>query len=154
MKLIMILILIQKKFLNNENENDKNDNNIINENNINGLKKKKSISEKNMDENEITSSRDNMIDKIDKNLIENKINKSINSIYNTNSEYDDYNVEKSQSYLPDIVKNFSINNNVEFHNLPLIREEFSKKSDSTKERQNYLQRKNKFKEDEENEIND
>ena len=141
--------------INNENGNDKNDNNIKNENNINGLKKKHlSISEKNMDENEITSSRDNMIDKIDKNLIENKINKSINSICNTNSEYDDYNVQKSQSYLPDIVKNISINNNVEFHNLPLIREESSKKSDSTKERQNYLQRKNCFKEDEENEISD
>lgn len=138
--------------LNNEKDNDINNNNITNEsNNIYDLKKHQSVSGKDMSEK--ASSRDIMIDKPNKDIkLQN--NRSINSISKTFSEYANYDVEQSQSYIPGIVENININNDIEFHCLPLIKEESSKKTDSSKDKVKYLQRKNCFQEDEENEISD
>lgn len=138
--------------LNNEKDNDINNNNITNEsNNIYDLKKHPSVSGKDMSEK--ASSRDIMIDKPNKDIkLQN--NRSINSISKTFSEYANYDVEQSQSYIPGIVENININNDIEFHSLPLIKEESSKKTDSSKDKVKYLQRKNCFQEDEENEISD
>lgn len=137
--------------LNNEKDNDIN-NNITNEsNNIYDLKKRPSASGKDMSEK--ASSRDIMIDKPNKDIkLQN--NRSISSISNAISEYAKYDVEQSQSYIPGIVENININNDIEFHSLPLIKEESSKKTDSSKDKVNCLQRKNCFQEDEENEISD
>ena len=138
--------------LNNEKDNDINNNNITNEsNNIYDLKKHPSVSGKDMSEK--ASSRDIMIDKPNKDIkLQN--NRSVNSISKTFSEYANYDVEQSQSYIPGIVENININNDIEFHSLPLIKEESSKKTDSSKDKVKYLQRKNCFQEDEENEISD
>ena len=138
--------------LNNEKDNDINNNNITNEsNNIYDLKKHPSVSGKDMSEK--ASSRDIMIDKPNKDIkLQN--NRSVNSISKTFSEYANYDVEQSQSYIPGIVENININNDIEFHCLPLIKEESSKKTDSSKDKVKYLQRKNCFQEDEENEISD
>ena len=71
-----------------------------------------------------------------------------------NSDYVNYNVEESQSYIPGIICNMDINNDKEFHMLTLIKNESSKKSDSTKEKEKILKRKYSYKENEENEISD
>ena len=140
--------------LNNENDNNINNNNLTNEtNNIYGLKKHASDKEKNVSERAL--SKDIMIDETHRVINKpNKNNRSISSISNTKSEYANYDIEQSQSYIPGIVENLNINNNVEFHIMPLIKEESSKKTDSSKERKKYLQRKNCYQENEENEIND
>ena len=78
----------------------------------------------------------------------NKNDKSLNSI--TTSEYPNFDVEESQSYIPGIVGDMDINNNQEFHLSPLIKEDSSQKEYSHKEKEIYLKRKNGFKENEDN----
>ena len=80
----------------------------------------------------------------------NKNDKSLNSI--TTSEYPNFDVEESQSYIPGIVGDMDINNNQEFHIAPLIKEDSTKKSISTQDK--LLKRKNCYNENQENDFND
>ena len=120
--------------INNDNE-EHSINNGKNEANKNIIEK--SINEK-------SSSRDILIEQMEKNSRNKKINKSISS----NSDYINYDVEESQSYIPGIVSNMDINNNQEFHVSPLIKDVSSKKTDSTKEKDKYLKRNSGFDEKE------
>ena len=143
----------------NSNIEKDNDLNNINNNNItnedNNIYDKNPPSDSEKDKSEKASSRDIFIDNPNKGKKSlNNRSRSINSISNNISEYANYDVEQSQSYIPGIVENININNDVEFHSLPLINEESSKKTDSSKEKEKYLQRKNSFQGDEENEISD
>ena len=130
----------------NDNDNDKNENNIKKEKNIYGIKKGINISDKSL--NQKSSSKDTMVDNNGK--VINKNDKSLNSI--TTSEYPNFDVEESQSYIPGIVGDMDINNNQEFHIAPLIKEDSTKKSISTQDK--LLKRKNCYNENQENDFND
>ena len=81
--------------------------------------------------------------------INNSFNKSNNKSISLSSNYGNYDVEESQSYIPGIVCNIDINNDKEFHKLPsLIKKESSKKTDSTKEKEKNLKRNNSSKDNE------
>ena len=118
-------------------------NNDIEEHSIknDSYKLKQNIIEKS--ENEKSSSRETIIDRVDKNSKNQKANKSMSTI----SDYG-YDVEESQSYIPGIISNMDINNNQEFHVLPLIKDISSKKTDSTKEKDKYIKRNSNFEEKE------
>ena len=131
---------------NNEVDNDNNENDIKKEDkNIYGIRKGINISDNSL--NQKSSSKDTMVDNNGK--VINNNNKSISSI---TSEYPNFDVEESQSYIPGVVGDMEINNNQEFHIAPLIKEDSSKKSISTEDK--LFKRKNCFKENQENEIND
>lgn len=110
-------------------------------------------------------------DKSNNKSINGNINKSINknnNISNNNSilsnnknnnqsmslNSNNYDVEESRSYIPGIINNLDINNDKEFHIFPLIQQDSSKKTDSTKEKEKYEKRISILKDNEENEISD
>ena len=127
---------------NNEDDNDNNEKVKKKEKTIYGIRKGINISDKSL--NQKSSSRDTMIEN---GKVINKNDKSLNSI---SSEYPNFDVEESQSYIPGVIGDMDINNNQEFHLSPLIKEESSQKENSHKEKEIYLKRKNCFKENEEN----
>ena len=57
----------------------------------------------------------------------------------------DYNVEDSQSYIPGVVGNLDINNDKQFHILPIYKDQSSKKTISTQEKM--IKRNNNYIED-------
>lgn len=111
-----------------DNDNNNNENDIKKEKTNFIIKKGINISDKSL--NQKSSSRDTMIDNNGK--VINKNNKSLNSI---TSEYSNYDVEESQSYIPGVVGNMDINNNQEFHISPLIKEDSSKNIYSSEEKE-------------------
>lgn len=127
---------------NNEDDNDNNEKVKKKEKTIYGIRKGINISDKSL--NQKSSSRDTMIEN---GKVINKNDKSLNSI---SSEYPNFDVEESQSYIPGVIGDIDINNNQEFHLSPLIKEDSSQKENSHKEKEIYLKRKNCFKENEEN----
>ena len=80
------------------------------------------------------------------------INDKLSSKDSLHSDFNNYDVNESQSYIPNIIYNMNINNDREFHNPPLIKERSSKKTVSTLEKHNNLRRKNFFMGNEEKEI--
>lgn len=68
--------------------------------------------------------------------------KKSNSNMSMNS---DYNVEDSQSYIPGVVGNLDINNDKQFHILPIYKDQSSKKTISTQEKM--IKRNNNYIED-------
>ena len=129
-----------------ERFNVKNDKEELSINNDN-YEIKRNIIEKSI--NEKLSSRDIIIDQKDKNSKSQKTNKSMSSI----SDYANYDVEESQSYIPGIINNMDLNNNQEFHVLPLIEEVSSKKTESTKEKDKNFKSHVRF-DEKENEFED
>ena len=127
---------------NNEDDNDNNEKVKKKEKTIYGIRKGINISDKSL--NQKSSSRDTMIEN---GKVINKNDKSLNSI---SSEYPNFDVEESQSYIPGVIGDIDINNNQEFHLSPLIKEDSSQKENFHKEKEIYLKRKNCFKENGEN----
>ena len=115
----------------------------------------KSEKEKKTDNEEIKNisnlSQNISIQKSSNRDIMNKSHQTSKSL-SINSTYINYDVEDSQSYIPNIASNITVNINPEFHTNSLIKEISSKQSDSS--RDFFTEKKKVFKENEENEIMD
>ena len=115
----------------------------------------KSEKEKKTDNEEIKNisnlSQNISIQKSSNRDIMNKSHQTSKSL-SINSTYINYDVEDSQSYIPNIASNITVNINPEFHTNSLIKEISSKQSDSS--RDFFTEKKKAFKENEENEIMD
>ena len=119
---------------------------IINDNEENSEKDRKTAQD---DKKSVNLSKRSSVRKSSNRDIMNKSRQTSKSV-SINSEYINYDVEESQSYMPNVASNMTININPEFHTSSLIKEKSSKKSDSSKE--NFFSGKKIFKENEENEI--
>ena len=125
----------KNKFVDNDNDNDDED-----------IKRENTHKE---EQNSIKSIINSQLS--NKNSILESRKESNNNL-SINSDYVNYDVEESKSYIPGIICNIDINNGIDFHLPQLIKDNSSKKTPSTQAKEKYLRRKNCYIENEENEI--